>query len=84
MQSTESDGWTLAQRAQAQIFNISKLRNKIEDGSVGFPEAEPIEPDGPDIPYFIFVEDAFALKTWLMKPYPLKGKDMPDCQLQDL
>ena len=60
--------------SDAQIFNICELRNKIEYGSVGFPEAEPIEPDGLDIPYFILADDAFALKTWLMKPYPLKGK----------
>ena len=59
--------------SDAQIFNISELRNKIEDSSVGFPE--PIEPDGPDISYFILADDAFALKTWLMKPYPLKGKE---------
>ena len=64
----------MAQRAHAQIFNISELRNKIEDGSVGFPEAEPIEPDDPDMPYFILADDAFALKTWLMKPYPTLAK----------
>ena len=80
MQSTDSDGWTCS---DAQIFNISELRNKIEDGSVGFPGAEPIEPDGPDIPYFILADDAFALMTWLMKPYPLKGKGRT-CQIANL
>ena len=47
---------------------------KIDDGSIGFPEAEPIEFGGPDLPYFVLADDAFALKTWLMMPYPLKGK----------
>ena len=28
--------------SDAQIFNISQLRGKIDDGSIGFPEAEPI------------------------------------------
>ena len=47
---------------------MSELRGKIDDGSIGFPEAEPIESGGPDLPYFILADDAFALKTWLMKP----------------
>ena len=55
-------------------MNLGELREKIEDGSIGFPEAEPIEPGGPDLPYFLLGDDAFTLKTWLMKPYPLKGK----------
>ena len=60
--------------SDTQISNISELRNKIEEGSIGINEAKPIEPGGPDLPYFILADDAFALKTWLMKPYPLKGK----------
>ena len=35
------------------IFNDSQLKEKIEDESIGFTEASPIEPDGPDLPYFI-------------------------------
>ena len=49
----------------AQTFNHGELREKIEDGSKGFPEAEPIEPGGPDLPYVLLADDAFALKTWL-------------------
>ena len=49
--------------SDAQIFNNGELREKIEDGSIGFPDAESIEPGGPDLPYFILAEDAFALKT---------------------
>ena len=66
--------WNRGSCSDAQIFNISQLRGKIDDGSIGFPEAERIDPGGPDLPYFILADDAFAWKTWLMKPYPLKGK----------
>ena len=41
--------------SDAQIFNLGELREKIEDGSIGFPEAEPIEPSGPYLPSFSLV-----------------------------
>ena len=77
MLSTGSDGWTEGS-SDAHIFNDSELKDKIEDESIEFPEASPIEPDGPDLPYFMLADDVFALKTWLMKPYPRRGMGRPD------
>ena len=53
----------------AQVFNRSELKECIEDGSAGFPEPDPLPGDDTDVAYFIAADDAFALKTWLMKPY---------------
>ena len=53
--------------SDAQIFSTCHLKRKIDDGS--FPDSAPIAQGGRDVPYFILADDAFALKTWLMKPY---------------
>ena len=53
----------------AQIFNTCHLKRKIDDGSIGFPDPASITQGGRDIPYLILADDAFAMKTWLMKPY---------------
>ena len=55
--------------SDGQIFNASQLKRRIEDGRIGFPDPAPITQGGRDVPYFILADDAFALKTWLMKPY---------------
>ena len=69
--------------SDAQIFNACQLKRKIDDGSIGFPYPAPITQGGRDVPYFILADDAFALKTWLMKSY---GKRMrgEDCQLPNI
>ena len=51
------------------LFNRSKLRRAIEIGTINFPEDEAIEEGGGDVPYFIVGDDAFPLRTWLMKPF---------------
>ena len=60
---------TVGSCSDAQIFNASQLKRRIEDGRIGLPDPAPITQGGRDFPYFILTDDAFALKTWLMKSY---------------
>ena len=53
--------------SDAQIFNGSKLRRKID--TLGLPPPEPLGPGGPNLHYFLLGDDAFALMSWLVKPY---------------
>jgi hypothetical protein len=59
--------------SDAQIFNSWELKEAILDGTIDFPAPEPIVEGDQDIPYFIIGDDAFALKTWMMKPYSVRG-----------
>ena len=63
------DVGTAGSCSDAQIFNAGHLKRKIDDGSIGFPDPAPITQGGRNVPYFILADDAFALKTWLMRPY---------------
>ena len=63
------DAGTAGSCSDAQIFNASQLKRRIEDGRIGFPDPAPITQGGRDVPYFNLADDAFALKTWPMKPY---------------
>ena len=53
----------------AQVFNNSELKEAIDKGVIGFPEAESLPDDDVQMPYFIAADDAFALRSWLMKPF---------------
>ena len=55
--------------SDAQIFNRSKLKRRIENGTLGLPPPEPLGPGVPDLHYFLLGDDAFALMPWLVKPY---------------
>ena len=55
--------------SDAQIWNSSELKDTIEDGTIGFPEADTLPGDDRKVPYFIIGDDAFALKPWMMKPF---------------
>ena len=48
--------------SDAQIFNRSLLRKKIEDGSLGFRASSTLH-------YFLLDNDVFALMPWMVKPY---------------
>ena len=55
--------------SDAQIFNHSKLRRKIENDTLGLPLPEPLGPGGPNLHYFLLADDTFALMPWLVNPY---------------
>lgn len=53
----------------AQVFNRSELKECMDDQTLGVPAPEPLPHDDRDMPFFIVGDDAFALRTWLMKPF---------------
>ena len=57
----------------AQICNDSELKECVEDGTLGFPNSEPLPFDNKDMPYFFVGDDAFPLKLTKMKPCSLRG-----------
>ena len=57
--------------SDAQVWNDSELKEAIDAETIGFPAADPLPGDDDEhtMPYFIIGDDAFALRTWLMKPF---------------
>ena len=65
--------------SDAQVFNSGELKEMIQEGLLNIPPPDllPEEPF-PDVPYFFIGDDAFALKTWMMKPYSKRDMTMEE------
>ena len=55
-----------------QIFNRSKLKKKIKDGTSGLPAPKPLGEGGQDLHYFVLGGYTFALVPCLVKHYSRK------------
>ena len=64
-----ADVGTPGATSDAAVFNNSDLKDAVESEDLDLPEPEPLQGDNEDISYFFIADDAFALKTWLMKPF---------------
>eukprot|EP00057_Strongylocentrotus_purpuratus_P003046 XP_003725810.1 PREDICTED: putative nuclease HARBI1 [Strongylocentrotus purpuratus] len=56
--------------SDAGVFSETILKEGLEAGMIGLPDPDPLPHDDRPMPYFIVGDDAFALKTWMMKPLP--------------
>ena len=56
-------------QSDAQIYNASELREVLESGEINLPDPDPLPNDDRPHPYFFLADDAFALKTYMLKPF---------------
>lgn len=52
------------------IFAKTNICQALEEKTLSLPDPEPLPGGDIPVPYFIVADDAFPLRTWLMKPYP--------------
>ena len=57
------------------VWNKYTLSQAIEDGRISLPPPKCLPHGVHNLPHIFVADDAFALKTNLMKPYPQKGLD---------
>ena len=57
----------------AGIWNKSKLRNKIENNELDLPRPKCLPFSCMEVPYVFVGDDAFGLKSYMMKPYAQRG-----------
>ncbi len=64
--------------SDAQIFKGCGMKVPIEQGVIVFPPPDHLPDDDRDTPYFVVGEDAFPLRTNMMKPYGRLGLEVPE------
>ena len=58
------------------VFGRTLLKQQLENDELDIPAAEPLTEGGREVPYFLVGDEAFPLKTWLMKPVPRRHLTM--------
>ena len=58
------------------VWNKCGMSKAIEDGSLSLPPPKCLPMGVAKVSYFFVGDDAFALKPYLMKPYPQHGLDL--------
>lgn len=57
------------------VFNRSPLSNALEQNTLNIPPPRPLPGTNIETPLVILADDAFALKTYIMKPFNFRGQD---------
>jgi len=64
--------------SDAQIWNSCEFLESVEAQELGIPEATPLVEGERAIPYCIIGDDAFALRTFLLKPFSRRKMENPE------
>ena len=59
--------------SDGRIWSNSNLSKQLEENSLGIPGPKNLTNSNSTTPYVYLGDDAFALETYLMKPYPQRG-----------
>lgn len=60
-------------RSDGGVFASTALSSAMEKDPNLFPPSKPLPGEQHLVPHFLLADDAFPLKTWLLKPYPGSG-----------
>ena len=60
--------------ADGGVFANCSLSSSLEAGTMGLPNPKPLPGREENTPYVFVADDAFALKSFMMKPYPHKNQ----------
>jgi len=61
--------------SDAGLFNRSSLEPALRNGTLGFPDPEPLPRDDRCTSFFLVGDDAFPLRSYMVKPYPHHNLD---------
>ncbi|XP_045123980.1 uncharacterized protein LOC123511938 isoform X2 [Portunus trituberculatus] len=59
------------------VFKFTSLYNTLENNSAHVPSVEALPGRTEPVPYVLVGDDAFAMSSYLMKPYPGRALDIP-------
>lgn len=61
--------------SDGRVFNRSSLHAAIENNQLNIPPPRKLPSSNDEVPFVIIADDAFALKTYLMKPFSFRGQN---------
>ena len=68
-----ADVGTNGRVADGGVWNKCSFLKSQEGGTLGVPDCKPLPFGQESMPYVVVADDAFALRSFVMKPYPQKG-----------
>lgn len=60
------------------VFSRCALSSALEENNINIPGPRPLPGRQKPIPFVIVADDAFAIKSYIMKPYPFKNQPGPN------